>query len=84
MEEDPWVERCQELHDSLRPAKPTARLQRAGLALKSLSPFSGFPHLTAVRAYTVRGILIEGGENIAETKFLEDVRLPFPLLRLRR
>ena len=49
----------------------------ATLDLISQTPFSGFPYGIAVRAYIVRGILIECGDLVAEMHFLEEVCIMF-------
>src|SRR4029077_10271261 len=49
----------------------------AGLALKSLTPFSGIISLIASRTYTVRGILISRAEMVAEMKLFEHVCMIF-------
>jgi hypothetical protein len=46
-------------------------LSTTGLALKSYIPFPVPPHLIAIRAYNVRGILIGLGDMVAEMHFLK-------------
>ena len=47
------------------------------MALNSLTPSSGRPHLIASRTYNVRGILIDREKKVAEMDLLEHVRPMF-------
>ena len=45
--------------------------------LNSRTPCSSRPHLFAIAAYNVRGVLIDRDDMVAKTQFLEQVRIHF-------